>query len=252
MTTLEKVVGYLDNYLNISDIDDDCWNGLQVEGKKSIKKILFAVDSGNETFNKSVALKADMIVVHHGHFWKRQDPSLKGWTKKRLEPLLENKVSLYACHLPLDRHKEVGNNAQILKFLGAKIKEEFLFYSGKNIGWTGELRRSQSLEIIVNNIENKLNTKCIVLPFGNKKIRTIAVCSGGGGYGGFYEALNSGVDLYITGDAIEIYYTARDSGLNVVFAGHHNTETIGLLALSKKIGKRFNVETQFLDLPTGL
>jgi len=91
-----------------------------------------------------------------------------------------------------------------------------------------------------------------VLPFGKEKIKTLAVCSGGGGYGGFYEALRAGVDLFLTGDAVEIYYTAKDSGMNVIFAGHHATETLGLVALSKVIEKRFKLDTVFIDLPTGL
>ena len=91
-----------------------------------------------------------------------------------------------------------------------------------------------------------------VLAFGNKKIKTVAVCSGGGGYGGFYEALKMGVDLYITGDAIEIYYTAKDAGMNVIFAGHHASETIGLQALQKVVDKKFGTSSVFIDLPTGL
>ena len=101
-------------------------------------------------------------------------------------------------------------------------------------------------------LESELNTKCIALPFGKEKVKTIAVCSGGGGYGGFYEALHAGVDLFLTGDAVEIYYTAMDSSMNVVFAGHHATETVGLRALSKVLKKKFRVDTVFIDLPTGL
>ncbi len=91
-----------------------------------------------------------------------------------------------------------------------------------------------------------------MLHFGRKKVKTIAVCSGGGSYSGFYEALDAGVDLYLTGDAVEIYYTARDAGMNVIFAGHHATETIGLKALAEVVRKRLRVETVFIDLPTGL
>ncbi|MGI9535368.1 MAG: Nif3-like dinuclear metal center hexameric protein [Thermodesulfobacteriota bacterium] len=252
MSTLYKTVEFLDTYLDIFAIQDSCWNGLQFEGNKDVKKIAYAVDAGIETFNKAASLKCDMIVVHHGHFWSHQNPSYKDWGKKRLDVLYNNEISLYACHLPLDRHRVVGNNAQIIRLLGGIVNQEFLFHSGKNIGWTGKLKTQQTINQIVKTLKTKLNSDPKVLSFGKKKIKTIAVCSGGGGYGGFYEALSEGADLYITGDAIEIFYTAKDSEMNVIFAGHHATETIGLQALKKVVDKKFRTESVFIDLPTGL
>lgn len=252
MEKLNKLVSFLDSYLDIKAVDDNCWNGLQYEGRDYVSKIVFAVDAGYETFNKSVSLKADMLIVHHGHFWKSQNPSISGWAKKRINVLSRSDISLYACHLPLDRHREIGNNAQILKLLGAGIVDEFMFYKGKNIGWTGEIKKAKKLDEIRNALVNRLGAECKVLPFGREKIRRIAVCSGGGGYEGFYEALGSGADLYITGDSVEVYYTAKDAGINVIFAGHHTTETIGLRALQRKIETRFKVATVYLDMPTGL
>jgi putative NIF3 family GTP cyclohydrolase 1 type 2 len=108
------------------------------------------------------------------------------------------------------------------------------------------------LKQIERKLNARLNTNCIPLPFGKEKVNTVAVCSGGGGYGGFYEALNSCVDLYITGDAIEVYYTAQDSKMNVIFAGHHATETLGLKALAEVVERKFRVQCTFIDLPTGL
>ena len=252
MVTLKAVVEYLNKYLAIDDIDDTSWNGLQFEGNKNLKKVAFAVDAGVETFQKAASLRCDLVVVHHGQFWRSQNPGLTGWAKKRIDVLYKNGISLYACHLPLDRHKVVGNNAQIIKLLGGKIVKEFLYHSGKNIGWTGRLKTPNSLHKIVKTLESELGSDPFVLPFGKNKITTVAVCSGGGGYGGFYEALNEGVDLYITGEAIEVFYTAKDSGMNVIFAGHHSTETIGLDALMKVVEKKFGLETVFIDLPTGL
>jgi len=252
MPRLSKIVAFLNNYLNIDDIKDTCWNGLQFEGKSEVKRIVFAVDASVETFEKAIEENADLIIVHHGHFWTTQNPSIIGWGKERIQLLFRNQTSLYACHLPLDRHRIVGNNAQLLKLLGAKIKRGFLLHEGKNVGWIGETKRAIQLGKIGEKLDSDLNTNCIVLPFGKKKIKTIAVCSGGGGYGGFYEALNSGVDLYITGDAIEVYYSAKDSKINVIFAGHHATETIGLKALAEVVKRKFKIENIFIDLPTGL
>lgn len=252
MAGLNKISEFLDTYLDIYDIKDSCWNGLQFEGRHDVQKIIYSVDASSETFRKSSSMKGDMIIVHHGHFWKNLNPSYSGWARKRLDILKKNNISLYACHLPLDRHRIVGNNAQILNLLGAEISDEFLLQEGKNVGWIGMMEQGLQLQEIEKILNRELETKCNVLDFGNDMIKTIAVCSGGGGYGGFYEALEKGADLYVTGDTAEIYYTAKDAGINVIFAGHHCTETIGLKALSKVVEKEFGVQSQFLDLPTGL
>ena len=252
MPKLHKIVSFLDDYLDIHSIKDSCWNGLQFEGTDNVKRIAYAVDACIESFLKASSLKCDMLIVHHGHFWNNQNPSFTGWGKKRLDVLNSSGISLYASHLPLDRHKTVGNNAQIIKLLGGKIEDEFLFQSGKNIGWTGRLKKGTDIDVICKILEESLNADPTVLPFGSKKINTVAVCSGGGGYGGFYDAMSRGVDLYITGDAIEIYYTAKDAGMNVIFAGHHTTETIGLEALQKVVDKKMKTNSVFIDLPTGL
>ena len=252
MPTLEKIADFLNSYLDIYAVKDSCWNGLQFEGNREVKKIAYAVDAGAETFLKAASIKCDLIIVHHGHFWSNQNPSYRDWSKKRLDILYRNNISLYACHLPLDRHRVVGNNAQIIKLLGGTVEKEFLFHSGVNIGWTGSLKTPQTMNQLVGKVKTKLNSDPKVLSFGKKKIKKLAVCSGGGGYGGFYDALNIGTDLYITGDAIEIFYTAKDSGINVIFAGHHATETVGLKALKKVVDKKFAVDSIFIDLPTGL
>jgi dinuclear metal center YbgI/SA1388 family protein len=252
MPQRKKIAEYLDQYLEIGDIKDTCWNGLQFEGKSEVKKVAFAVDASIDTFKIAIQKQADFIVVHHGHFWYTQNPSIAGWAKERIDILYKHQTSLYACHLPLDRHRVVGNNAQLLKLLGANITNEFLLHEGKNIGWIGTTKRAVPLKQIERKLNTELNTNCIVLPFGEGKVRAVAVCSGGGGYGGFYEALNLGVDLYITGDAIEAYYSAKDSSMNVIFAGHHATETLGLKALAEVIKRKFRIQCMFIDLPTGL
>jgi dinuclear metal center YbgI/SA1388 family protein len=252
MPNLSKVVSFLNDFLKIEDIKDTCWNGLQFEGKSEVNKIVFAVDASVDTFKLAIQNQADLIVVHHGHFWHTQNPSIVGWAKKRIGILSKNQTSLYACHLPLDRHRVVGNNAQLLKLIGARIMNEFSLHEGKNIGWIGTTKRAVPLKQIEGKLNTDLSTNCIVLPFGKETVKTVAVCSGGGGYGGFYEALNSGVDLYITGDAIEAYYSAKDSKMNVIFAGHHATETLGLTALTEVVRRKFRIDCMFIDLPTGL
>jgi dinuclear metal center YbgI/SA1388 family protein len=252
MAKLNDIVEFLDNYLAISDIKDSSWNGLQVEGKPEVKKIVFAVDAGIDTFNKAIAAGADMVVVHHGHFWSSANPSIKGWNKERIDLLLKSGLSLYAAHLPLDRHREVGNNAELLKLMGATIREEFFMKDGKNIAWIGEWKEPVSLKVVEERINSGLGIKCRVLAFGKDKLKSVAVCSGGGGYPCFFEAMEKKVDLYLTGDAIEIMLHAKDGRFNTIFAGHHATETVGVKALLKVVEKRFKLQTEFIDIPTGL
>jgi len=252
MAKLKDVVKFLDNYLRIDEIQDTSWNGLQVEGSPNVNRIVFTENAGIDTFKKAIKEKADLIIVHHGHFWKTGDPSFVGFGKERIGLLYKNSVSLYASHLPLDRHIEVGNSAQLLKLLGAEVKKEFLMEEGKNIGWIGEFKVPVSVREIERKLNSTLNTKCRSLLFGQDKIKTIAVCSGGGGYSAFYEALNKKVDLYLTGDTVEIYNAAKDAKFNAIFAGHYATETVGVRALMKVVNKKFKVKSVFIDDPTGL
>lgn len=252
MAKIGRITAFLDEYLKTSEFKDHSWNGLQFEGGQEVRKVAFAVDAGVDSFNAAIEAGAQMLVVHHGHFWKEADPSYSSWRKKRLDILHEHSLSLYASHLPLDHHPVVGNNAQLLKLIGAKVTGEFGTYGGRSIGWKGKFARPVAVSDIASLLERELGARCAVLPFGPEKVTTVSALSGGGGYEIFFEALNSGVDLYITGDSIEVYHTAKDAGLNVIFAGHHATETVGLLALKKVVAGRFKVETVFIDLPTGL
>lgn len=252
MIRRDELTNWLNFYLKIDEISENFWNGLQVEGNEEVNKVAVAVDSGLETFQKAAEAKADFVITHHGQFNKAQNPSIVGPVKKRIKTLLDNNISLYCAHLPLDRHLEVGNNAQILYLLGAKIISEFDLMEGKNIGWVGELPYVATIDQIAQVFQEKLKAQCKTLPFGVEKIKTIAVCSGGGGYSVFSEAVKAKVDLYVSGDSVEIYQTAKDNNLNVIFAGHYATETQGVRALADVIKDKFEVEVEFIDVPTGL
>jgi len=249
MAKLKEVVKFLNNYLKIKGIKDASRNGLQARGKSEINKIAFTENAGLDTFKIALKEKADLIVVHHGILWKNW---FKKLAPKRMKFLMKNSISLYAVHLPLDRHKIVGNNAQLIKLLGAKIKNGFAYEKGKNVGWIGEFKRALNLRKIARTLKVKLKTKCVVLPFGNKKIKTIAVCSGGPGSKTLYEALNKKVDLYLTGEQKDFYTDVKDSNFNVIFAGHYATETLGVKALMPILKNKFKVKTIFIDDPTGL
>ncbi len=250
MAQLKEIVTWLDEYLKINDIEDTSWNGLQYEGDKEVKKIAFAVDACKETFNAAIDAKAEMLIVHHGMFWKTGNPSLVKSTKERAD-ILSKGLSLYAAHLPLDRHKDVGNNAQLIKMLNGKIVDEFVFEKGKNIGWIARFKHPIPLHEIRFVLEKQLNTRCKVLHFGGQKVEKLAVCSGGGSYKEFFDAMKV-ADAYLTGDSIEITQNAKDSKFNVIFAGHYATEILGVKALMPLMQKKFKVNTVFIDKPTGL
>jgi len=172
MAALKSIVSFLDDFLKIADIRDDSWNGLQFEGRGDIQRIAFAVDAGMDSFREALEEKVDLIIVHHGLFWKGSNPCMTGLNKDRMEFLSANGISLYCAHLPLDRHKDVGNNAQILKLLGASIKEAlFEEEEGKKIGWRGELDEPATIKEIERRMRTELNASCRVLSFGKDKIK---------------------------------------------------------------------------------
>ncbi len=252
---LNDIVKFLNNYLRIREIKDFSRNGLQTKGKPDVSKIVFTENASLDTFKKALESGADLIVVHHGILWKSKykQNSFAKITKKRVRFLEKNKLSLYATHLPLDRHVIVGNNAQLLKLLGAKVKSGFAGQKyGKTIGWTGKFQSPISLSQIVKIINKKLKTKCKTLSFGPAKVRTVAVCSGGGGSAPFYEALDKKVDLYLSGEPADVYTSAKEAKINVIFAGHYPTEIVGVKALMEIVKNKFKVKTIFIDDPTGL
>ncbi len=251
MAKLKEIVLFLNKYLDHEKFpEDSSWNGLQVEGKKEVKRIVFGVTAGVELFKKAKEKNADMIISHHGLFWRQANPTISGWQKDRVSFLLENKISFYASHLPLDAHPDCGNNVEILKILGAKVKDKFSYRKGENIGWIGECK-PVSLDKIVQKLKKSIDSDCVVLDYGKKEVKNIAVVSGGAPYDVF-EAIEREVDLFITGDAADVLEVVKDAKINVIFAGHYATETTGIKALQKIVEEKFNVETFFIDVPTNL
>lgn len=248
---LFEIINFLNNYLKISEIDDYSLNGLQVEGKKNIQKVITAVDASEEIFKIAKKENAELIFVHHGMLWKSIN-SITGINYKRMKILINNKISLYACHLPLDKHEEVGNNIQFLKiFKIIKNITPFGNYHGINIGYKGEFEEEHNLNEFVKEINEKLNTKCKILKFGNKKIKSVGVVSGAAS-----EIVNEAieeVDCFVTGESShQVYHLAKEGKINVIFAGHYATETLGVKAIANLIKEKFNIETKFIDIPTNM
>jgi dinuclear metal center YbgI/SA1388 family protein len=249
--TLRKLVSFLDKELALSEFPrDESINGLQVEGKKGIRKIGTAVDACDYVFEKAALTGVDLLIVHHGLIWGGIK-SIRGVIRKRLTTLLNSEISLYACHLPLDWHPEYGNNARLLKLLSLKKMGEFGEYHGKRIGYWGRTGKDMPLSAFVSKVDAALKTKSTFVPF-DKKVRNVGVVSGGG-WSALHDAEKYEIDTFLTGEPSHSAYTlAEEMKVNLVFAGHYATETLGVKAVGDLLKKEFGLAVEFIDHPTGL
>ena len=232
--------------LKIRKMKDTSKNGLQVRACENITKVGLATDACMDVFKKAKKLGCDLVVVHHGLFWKKQR-DVTGLVRKRVNFLKKNKISIYAAHLPLDKHRKYGHNAYLFRLLNAKPKRLF-----RGVGYLGYLKKTRNLNSIVKEIEKKLKTKCKVWKFGKRKIKKIAIVSGGG-FIDIPEAIKKKVDLFITGETVSwMYYYVKEGKINVITAGHYKTETSGVKALGDLLKEKFDLKTVFIDMPTGM
>ena len=234
-----------------TDTIDSALNGQQVgDSDAEIRKIAFAVDACMDAFKWTKSEAAQLLFVHHGLFWGPAMP-ITGVFGKRVSFLIKNDIALYACHLPLDKHAELGNNAQMAYALGLKDLQPFGEYKGRKIGCKGWLPNSMDLETIVSRLFGSWDPRIDALRFGPDEIFSVGMVSGGGTREVF-QAMDEGLDLYITGDASHnIYHECREAGINVLFAGHYLTETFGVKAMARQVQAHLGLETVFLDIPTG-
>ncbi|MDR0304180.1 MAG: Nif3-like dinuclear metal center hexameric protein [Chitinispirillales bacterium] len=252
MTSRSEISAYLDKYLSVAEIDDSSFNGLQVEGKEYVSKIAFAVDAGIEVFEKAKQENADILIVHHGLFWKKDDSRFIGMNKKRIDTLISADINLYAVHLPLDMHCEVGNNVEIIKIVGANVSGRFLKHGSGFVGATGKYGSPKSVLQIAEIIEDKLKTKPYVLD-EKRIVSVIAAASGACSSDAVIQAKEAGADLLITGEKRDFYHLANDLGISMIFAGHHASEQTGIWALKKHISVKFpDIECVYIECPTGL
>ena len=223
-------------------------NGLQVEGKSEIKKIVAAVSAGVELFEKAIQLNADAVLVHHGIIWNFERPVYKGGYKKRVKTLLNNDINLFAYHLPLDAHAEVGNGWEIARILGLKNIEAFGEYNGQLVGACGSLDFVEA-KIFIEEIREKINPDIISFPFGPQQINKVGIISGGA-QKEIKQAVADGLDLYLTGEVSEhILNYAKEEGIHFVSAGHYATERFGILALGNHLQDKFDLDVEFIDIP---
>ena len=250
MAKREDIVSFLNDYLHVAEISDSSLNGLQVQGRSSVGKIVFGVSASLELFKKAAAAGADMIIVHHGLLWGKEQ-ALVGAFGARAGFLLEHKISLLGYHLPLDKHATIGHNALLLGSLQAQKVQPFASYHGQEIGFCGQIKPT-ALTTVVRALEKTCSGKALVLPFGRKTIRTVGIVSGGG-WSMLPDAIDLGLDLFVTGSLDEpAQELCREGKINCVGLGHYNSEKIGVRALMQLVQKQFDVQTQFIDIKNPL
>ncbi|HEU4464229.1 MAG TPA: Nif3-like dinuclear metal center hexameric protein [Gemmatimonadota bacterium] len=246
----DALVAYLDTYLDVAGWADKSLNGLQVEGTDEVRRIALATDAALATISLAAEARCQMLVVHHGLFWGRVEP-VTGPLRARLAALIEAGLSLYASHLPLDAHPDVGNNAVLAGLLGLEDREPFGRWGDRAIGVLGRLPEPVDRTELAGRIEALLGAPADVLAFGVERVRSVAVVSGAAAEL-IPEAKASGADVFVTGETSHTaFHQARERGMNVVFAGHYATETLGVRALGDHLAERFGLGTVFLDAPTG-
>ncbi|MDX1624046.1 MAG: Nif3-like dinuclear metal center hexameric protein [Gemmatimonadota bacterium] len=247
----DRLVSWLDELLEIDEWRDKSLNGLQVEGAERIRTVATATDAALATFEMAVEADAQLLVVHHGIFWGESEP-VTGPRRARLAALLGADLSLYAAHLPLDAHPEIGNNAVLADLLEIQDRTPFGRWGEREIGAIGALPEPTTRETLAGRLEALLGERPAVLGFGPGRISRVAIVSGDAA-GLIDEAATAGADAFVTGERDHVaFHVARERGIDVFFAGHYATETVGVRALGERISEEFGVESVFLDAPTGL
>jgi dinuclear metal center YbgI/SA1388 family protein len=231
---------------------DGSKNGLQVTRRnQEIRRVAVAVDAALATFERAAEWGADLLFVHHGLFWGREQV-LTGDHYERVRFLLDHDIALYAVHLPLDAHLSLGNNAGMAAALGLEEIEPFGLVKGMPIGVEGRFSRPVSIDEVVATLFGDTFRPLSVLPFGPTEIRSVGIISGGAPLE-VDQAIDQGLDLYITGDANHIaYHRCRESGINAIFGGHYATEVWGVQLVGRKLEEEAGLVVTFLDVPTGL
>jgi dinuclear metal center YbgI/SA1388 family protein len=242
-------IDVLNNYLNIllqpERFSDYCPNGLQVEGKREINKVVTGVTASYALLEAALQANADAVLVHHGYFWRGEPLPITGIKKRRIQFLLQHEINLFAYHLPLDMHAELGNNVMLAKHLGLAVTS---WAGEKNMLALAELNQAQTLQEFAKHIEAKLNRKPQVIGDLQKSVKTIALCTGAA-QGYIEQALEAGADLYISGEISEqTVHVVRESGMSYISAGHHATERFGIRELGEHLAQKFGLQHEFIDV----
>jgi len=248
---LEDLVEYLNGYLRVPEVGDEphALNGLQVENAGQVQHVAFAVDACQASIDQAAERGADLLIVHHGLYWSGLEP-LVGRHFRRVAALVRHGIALYSAHIPLDRHPEVGNNAVLARKLGMEVRGWFGDYRGAPIGAWGELDLPR--QSLVELVTKALGPTPRLMPFGPERVRRVGIITGSAG-SMIRQAKDAALDTFITGEGQHwTFFDAEELGVNVLYAGHYATETVGLAALAEHVAERFQLPWSFIDHPTGL
>jgi dinuclear metal center YbgI/SA1388 family protein len=242
MANQKKLSDYCDKYLNVSKFSDYAPNGLQIEGKSEIKNIISGVSANQDLIDRAIDEKTDALFVHHGFFWKGEDHCITGIKKNRIKALLDNNINLFAYHLPLDAHSEVGNNIQLAKRFGIQNPTPI----GDTLVWQGEINTTLADFSIT--IEQSLDRKPLIFGDQGRVLKRVAWCSGGA-QTYIEHAIKINADCFITGEISEqTPAIAKENNIAFISAGHHATERYGVQALCQHLSDKFNLQHQFIDI----
>ena len=241
----DDLTRYLDTLLGAAEYRDYCPNGLQVEGRAEVRRVVCGVSACQALLDVAVAREADAVLVHHGWFWRGEDGRVAGIRKARLKTLLENDISLIAYHLPLDGHAEFGNNAQLAQRLDWTVEGRF---GEQDVGWYGRLNESRTLGEVAHRVSAELGREALVIGAQAQQVSRIAWCSGGA-QSLFEAALSLGVQAFLSGEISEQHvHLARESGVAYLAVGHHASERYGIQALAAHLAGKFGLDCTFIDI----
>lgn len=236
---------YLDQLLEIGRFRDYCPNGLQVEGRGQVTSLVCGVTASRALIEEAQRRQADALLVHHGYFWRGEDGRITGIRRERLKALLANDINLFAYHLPLDCHPELGNNAQLGKLMGWSVDGRF---AEQDVGFLGAPAQRETAGAIQRQLAARLAREPLLVGEARREVRRIAWCTGGA-QGYFEQAIAAGVDLYVSGEISEhTVHLARESGVPYIAAGHHATERYGVQALGAHLAERFGLQWCYVEI----
>ncbi len=249
MTTLQQIVDFCDILLKVGDYKDYAPNGLQVEGRAEVQRVVSGVTASQALIDAAIAQQADLLLVHHGYFWKGESANITGMKRRRIKALLDHDISLLAYHLPLDGHAELGNNAQLARLLNLPIEGRFGHGPDGGIAMHGRLDEAMSAAQLKAMVAGRLGREPLLIEGGDHPVRRLGWCSGGA-QGYLEQAAELGLDAYISGEISEpTVHIARELGIHYIAAGHHATERYGAQALGEYLADHFSLEYRFIDIP---
>ncbi|UTV28501.1 Nif3-like dinuclear metal center hexameric protein [Photobacterium atrarenae] len=243
-----KLEAVLNELLSPHLIKDYCPNGLQVEGKSEVKKVITGVTASQALIDRAIEAQTDAILVHHGYFWKGEPSEIRGMKFRRIKALIEHGINLYAYHLPLDVHPQLGNNAKLAELLEIEVLGGLEAGNPQSVSVYGQFEQSLTGEELASRLAIALHREPLHIPGGPTEIKTVGWCTGGGQ--DFIElAAQQGLDAFISGEISErTVHSARELGIHYYSAGHHATERYGVKALGEWLVQEYDLEVSFIDI----